>query len=791
MRCLYCGKELALLKRWTRGGQFCSEAHKKSYQEEYNRIGLSRLLQAQTKSVPAALAKDAGPVPRHEAPVAVEETPLEQVPVAEEPVLETLDTEQNEADEQEQQQEEPAWEATQIAGYIKGETAEPASWDMSSYSEPWERTSASPARPEWRSSGEVQQALPHAAPVELKLRPTISDTEHSAGEVNVTPNGFGRGNALPASGGAALANRLSSAGLVPQTIVPVSSEPNAAPGVEAALSFPIETGYRESALLKLSLSQIRFSEAGADVVLADVDEARIEDFNEPSTVATEDAAAQPQEELDGAESAPADEAVLWPDRQEHHEPETPAQTVPNLATLHLAVHEAAEQMSVPEAAAFSETEPAAMAPQNPHLPPQAQHSDEAAPRVSPLLVEIPLRRLAPLKPAPKEGADALIEMPVFLPRLTGLPLRPKMGLAATTPTSKKAGRSSAQAVQPSPEASTVSNSKAAAEPKPENQPGGKPAPRTSWRTPAESGAKKASVPPARPAEKAAETPKTEPAAPVKTRPAAKRPDKPSIVSDPDRKPDPKPEPKPKPAAAQEVKPIEAARSEPAPLEIEAPSFGAANADNKSLLSSFGVKLAIAAVLVGLCIVAYFAFGGKPQAQAPAPAADNPGPSIMIASGGWVEGWAGDPADTHYGRKITIYRPSLKLSDYRIDFKGDIETKSLGWVFRAADPEDYYAMKLAIVKPGLEPKVALLKYIVVHGRESQVGRVPIDIEVKLDTIYAVRVDVKGAKFSTYVQGQLVDTWTDDQLKSGGVGFLNEREERGRIKSVSVSLLNGGK
>jgi len=49
MRCLYCGKELALLKRWTRGAQFCSDAHNKSYQEEYNRIGLSRLLQAQNR----------------------------------------------------------------------------------------------------------------------------------------------------------------------------------------------------------------------------------------------------------------------------------------------------------------------------------------------------------------------------------------------------------------------------------------------------------------------------------------------------------------------------------------------------------------------------------------------------------------------------------------------------------------------------------------------------------------------------------------------------------------------
>ena len=49
MRCLYCGKELALLKRLTGGGDFCSDAHKQSYQEEYNRLALSRLLQAQKK----------------------------------------------------------------------------------------------------------------------------------------------------------------------------------------------------------------------------------------------------------------------------------------------------------------------------------------------------------------------------------------------------------------------------------------------------------------------------------------------------------------------------------------------------------------------------------------------------------------------------------------------------------------------------------------------------------------------------------------------------------------------
>src|ERR1700685_4497387 len=45
MRCLYCGKELALFKR-LRGGEFCSDSHRLRYQEEYTQLALNRLLHA-------------------------------------------------------------------------------------------------------------------------------------------------------------------------------------------------------------------------------------------------------------------------------------------------------------------------------------------------------------------------------------------------------------------------------------------------------------------------------------------------------------------------------------------------------------------------------------------------------------------------------------------------------------------------------------------------------------------------------------------------------------------------
>ena len=78
-------KELALLKRLRGGGDFCSDAHKHSYQEEYNRLALSRLLQAQKKGQQTNSPAQNTPPPTA---VAVEE-PV--APVREEAASETED----------------------------------------------------------------------------------------------------------------------------------------------------------------------------------------------------------------------------------------------------------------------------------------------------------------------------------------------------------------------------------------------------------------------------------------------------------------------------------------------------------------------------------------------------------------------------------------------------------------------------------------------------------------------------------------------------------------------------
>jgi len=61
MQCLYCGKHLPLLRKLMGSGEFCSDAHRDKYHEEYNRLAMSRLLQAQSRPEEAKSSTNAAP----------------------------------------------------------------------------------------------------------------------------------------------------------------------------------------------------------------------------------------------------------------------------------------------------------------------------------------------------------------------------------------------------------------------------------------------------------------------------------------------------------------------------------------------------------------------------------------------------------------------------------------------------------------------------------------------------------------------------------------------------------
>jgi hypothetical protein len=164
-------------------------------------------------------------------------------------------------------------------------------------------------------------------------------------------------------------------------------------------------------------------------------------------------------------------------------------------------------------------------------------------------------------------------------------------------------------------------------------------------------------------------------------------------------------------------------------------------------------------------------------------------------GSWVS--AGSAGSSSSGRewsfkngfvrsaKLRLWKDSLGMSDYQLEFAGEIEQKGLGWAYRARDVRNYYANKIVITKPGPLPSANLIRYAVINGVEQGRAATPLRMTLRRDTLYRVQMFVKGADFSTIVNGQMVDSWSDNRLRAGGIGFFAESGEQASLRYVQVT------
>ena len=156
-----------------------------------------------------------------------------------------------------------------------------------------------------------------------------------------------------------------------------------------------------------------------------------------------------------------------------------------------------------------------------------------------------------------------------------------------------------------------------------------------------------------------------------------------------------------------------------------------------------------------------------------------------ASKSWAPGWSRHPDGYVRPGELALFQPSVKYNDYRLEFYGQIESKSVGWVVRAQDRQNYYAMKFTVVEPGLRPIIALVHYNVVGGKRGPRSQTPLNVMVHNNQPYHVAVDVRGNHFTTSIEGEQINTWTDNTLASGGIGFFSEAGERARLYWMKVS------
>jgi hypothetical protein len=808
MRCLYCGKELALLKRWTGGGEFCSDAHRQRYQEEYNQLALNRLLQAKppanetpqaTEARPAkpsvvaepsrevatvSAPRVAAPAPEpaslkvsekvserpkpvyHEAPssVAVRETTVDTPPVVfTPPAVVHVEPEPPE---------EPG--PADLAGFFVEmpvvREAEPAPM----------------SRPDVDFLDAAAAALPSYAFEPLNFRRDTYQLE-AAGLVTFEPSNRASNYVGSGSRERRLEVRdfvrsapvveieLSAAG---ETGLETSSEamdilifPQPPEGAQVLWQEPpvgfASPGTELGDLARLSFPSTGFS--GQDE--SNHDETNREQAGQPETnsaIAVEEPPSEVVPEKPPVEVA----AELFPELLAEVVPQAAPLPEPVLSPVaEQAVEEVVDQLVEPVA------EPVVEHMVEPVAEPVVEQAVEQVVEPAPLIPDLITKPLPLSLHLVSPGKGKLVQVfssaanavEAQVPRSTSLPLRPVMMLGPAPAPLKSEARTEPK---PEPKKPFAAPSPVRPDPRvavgklrglnPEVQDDHKPPVKT-----AVPEAVKETVPALKQVAKSEISGASKPPARIDSKQDKKQEAKETVRL----KEDPKRGPVP-----------------PAPLAAPFPGSNELGLPRLNLQSSSGFLGQLPVVAkIGIVVVLLAGLGGLIAFSSKSGgAAVNTGAGTVVAGSalpsgeaGWITDWGADPG-VRRTRQISILRSSQTLTDYRIEMNGQIESKAIGWVFRAADPKNFYVTKLEIVKPGLEPTVALVRFAIINGEEQAHAQLPLSINARLDTMYKIRFDAVGDHFTTYVQDEKVDDWTDDRVKTGGVGFYRERGEDATLK-----------
>jgi hypothetical protein len=148
-------------------------------------------------------------------------------------------------------------------------------------------------------------------------------------------------------------------------------------------------------------------------------------------------------------------------------------------------------------------------------------------------------------------------------------------------------------------------------------------------------------------------------------------------------------------------------------------------------------------------------------------------------------WSFDSTGFAHPGPLAMYEPSMRLTDYQMQFLGMIDREALSWVIRAQDFRNYYVVKLVMLESGPLPTIGLVRYAVIDGVPRDRVDTPVAINARMDTLYRVRVDVSGENFSVSVQDRMVDSWSEPRLKRGGIGFYTAGREESRLRWVQLT------
>lgn len=164
--------------------------------------------------------------------------------------------------------------------------------------------------------------------------------------------------------------------------------------------------------------------------------------------------------------------------------------------------------------------------------------------------------------------------------------------------------------------------------------------------------------------------------------------------------------------------------------------------------------------------------------------------LNMAPTEWTTVKAAGPEALAAGRTLTLHQASMELTNYRVEFVGTVDHRAMGWAVRVQNPGNYYAAKLRRNATGTA-RLSLIRWRVTNGEAGPETVLPLEMRLPSNEQYTVKLDVRGDRIVTTLQGKVIDRWTDGTLTKGGFAYLNQNNERGKIIVTTIGMVRASR
>jgi hypothetical protein len=161
--------------------------------------------------------------------------------------------------------------------------------------------------------------------------------------------------------------------------------------------------------------------------------------------------------------------------------------------------------------------------------------------------------------------------------------------------------------------------------------------------------------------------------------------------------------------------------------------------------------------------------------------------LLPSRASWISTRASFVVGSKQQRQLLIYRGSRQVSDFRVDFDWNPDDKGAGLIFRCVDRANYQALRLAIAPSRSARGFYEEHFAVIAGVESEHKRKLIPWKLRTGVVH-IALDATGSAFTLSVGGKRFESWTDDRLKKGDLGFFSNGNERASIDTIRFTFAN---